>query len=356
MKKKLKGHFFILDGNNGATYILNLKNIDAIVHSLKFYKARTFKQKALKGIIKYYLYFLGWINKLPIFYALKSANDIELYFKHLTNQVINFELDKNSSILISPTRDKIIIHHHKQYFHKFAFGDSYEQVKNEAKIYELLDKPFHYFEVSKFQDFIDHENNFCSFKLYNSQKKVNLEIDICYALVEMFNVTRQDEYLFSSFLDDLKSRWTKSGLVSDSIEGVFNIIRDSHEHLFISLGLVHRDFKPWNINDDQGLLIYDFEEAITDGLPLEDLFNYFIDPIVRYLPPSEVTKTIFSSTNVKEYKNYLVRLGVDSAFDFKVLLYCYLIERAIFWGNIGEKDTSDKYCALFEFIVEYLSE
>jgi hypothetical protein len=41
--------------------------------------------------------------------------------------------------------------------------------------------------------------------------------------------------------------------------------------------LMHQEFNPWNIlkEDNGNLLIFDWEDAVEDGLPLLDLYNYF---------------------------------------------------------------------------------
>ncbi|NOQ32169.1 MAG: hypothetical protein GQ570_13725 [Helicobacteraceae bacterium] len=345
----MKKIFFILEGNNGATYIFNAKNSNAVSDSLKFYKARTVKQKVMKNALKLYLNALALLCETSLYCSLKDKNEIEQYLEKLTDLPMDFELDENSSILISPTRDKIIVHHHGEYFYKFAFGNSYKNVKNEASIYELLNRPLQNFKVSKFYDLNDRENEFCSFKLGSQKKELKSDINLTSALVEMFRITRQEKHLFSSYLEDLKRRYLNSGIACDTIEKVLKELEVTHENELIPLGLVHRDFKHWNINVESGLLIYDFEEAVTDGPPLEDLLNYHIDPIVRYVSPSEVAEIILDSENMKEYKRYLKKLEI--ALDFKVLLYCHLLERAIFWMDRDEKETSVKYCDLLEYIV-----
>ena len=320
--------YYILQGNNGATYIVNVNNMDSIMQSLKFYKARTLKQRIMKNALKIYLNILSLLHDIFSLRRVKSKNEIEQYLKDLMDQSMNYELDENSSVLVSPTRDKIIVNHHDYYFHKFAFGKSYEKVHNEAKIYALLNTPLQFFNVSKMYDIEDDGSKFCSFKLCSHNNSTKTDIDITLALVELFNNTRQDGYRFSTYLEGLKKRYEKSGVVSNAIERLLEKIEDTHKDTMISLGLVHRDFKPWNINDEQGLLIYDFEEAVTDGLPLEDLLNYYVDPIVRYLPSAEVDKQIFDDKRVKEYKRYLKELQTD--LDFEVLLGCYLVERTVF--------------------------
>jgi hypothetical protein len=345
----MKRIFFILEGNNGATYIFNVEDADTITFSLRFYKARTIKQKVMKNTLKLYLNSLSLLCRNFGLRILKDKDEIQKYLEKLIGHPIDSELDENSSILVSSTQDKIIVHHHGHYFHKFAFGDSYNKVKNEVKIYELLDQPLQNFKVSKFYDHVDSENEFCSFKLISERKNVKIDIDITTALIEMFDVAKQSECLFTSYLEDLKSRCIKSNVVCNSMEKMLDQLDDTHKNELILLGLVHRDFKPWNINDESRLLIYDFEEAVIGGPPLEDLFNYHIDPIVRYLTPSKVTGEIFKIKNVKEYKRYLENLEIN--LNFEVLLYCFLMERAVFWMDANEKEASARYCDLFEYIV-----
>lgn len=342
--------FYKIEGRNGATYIVNVKNLDSVSYSLKFYKARTVKQKVMRNALKFYLITFGLLCKFFPFCALKSQSDIQQYLKDLMDQTMNFELDGNFSVLVSPTHDKIIIHHHGKFFHKFAFGKSYTNVKNEAKIYELLNRPLQNFHVSKFYDHTDHENGSCSFKLSSQPGNVRTDKDLTLALVEMFNITKKEKYLFSTYLEDLKNRYKKSGIENTPIKSVLETFEDTYQNELISLGLVHRDFKPWNINDEQGLLIYDFEEAVTDGPPLEDLLNYHIDPIVSYASPLDVIEIIFMPENIKEYKRYLKNLEID--LDFKVLLYCYLIEKILFYKEAENDEIRNQYIELLKHLNE----
>lgn len=65
-------------------------------------------------------------------------------------------------------------------------------------------------------------------------------------------------------------------------------ISSQHGEDFIHLGLVHRDSKTWDICEDNGLLNYDFEEAFLNVPLLEDSFNYFVDPEIRYTDASTI--------------------------------------------------------------------
>jgi len=281
--------------------------------------------------------------------TLKDKSEVAQYLGKLTDLAMDFELDENCSVLISPTRDKIIVHHHGEYFHKFAFGGSYENVKNEATIYERLNRPLQNFKVSKFYDLKDSENEFCSFKLGSQSKNVKADIDLTSALIEMFKITRQDKQMFPTYLESLKNRYLKSDISCDSVEKVLRQMEVILKNELMPLGLVHRDFKHWNTNVESGLLIYDFEEALMDGPPLEDLFNYHVDPIINYLSSSEVADKIFETKNVQEYKRYLDKLKIT--LDYHVLLYCYMIEKILFY-KVENVETSNKYIDLLQTINE----
>lgn len=351
IKNKLKNNNnnnFILHGNNGASYIVNIKNEDALSSSLKFYKTITTKQKWMKRALKLYLFGLKFFSRSFLFCSFKTALEIEQYLHSQINQTANFELDDECSVLISSTRDKIIVHHHHRYFHKFAFGTSYTKVKNEANIYALFNQPLRHFSVSKFFDLDIREDTFCSFKL-GMDRGESTDIDIPSALAELFDITKSESALFSVYLKNLKGRFSNADLLCEKTQKIFNHL-EAHADKTYPKGLVHRDFKPWNINTDNGLLIYDFEEAITDGLPMEDLFNYHIDPIIRYQSASDVTKTIVKPEHIYEYKRYLGMIKTDIG--FQPFLYCYTLERALFWNNAADQNTFRRYLALGHYLIE----
>ena len=86
--------FYILEGNNGATYIFNTKNIDSVSSSVKFYKARTIKQKVMKNTLRLYLIIIGFISSVFHFSTLKDKKEIEQYLSQLRDLAIDFELDE----------------------------------------------------------------------------------------------------------------------------------------------------------------------------------------------------------------------------------------------------------------------
>jgi len=342
-------NYFILESSNNATYIINAKNRESINFSLQFYKARNIKQKLMKSSLKLYLIFLkNFCNSLSL-NILKSQKEIEEYLNKINQKNINFNLDKNFSILISPTRDKVIVHHHNRYFQKFAFGKSYKNVRNEAMIYKLFTKPLQNFEISDIYELNEIKNQYCSFKLSNKLLKDSKKVNLTLALIEFFDISKNQELLFVVYIEELKEKLEKLNLFNSNILKLINYLKIDCSSKKIKLGLVHRDFKPWNIIiDNNRLLIYDFEETITAGLPLEDLFNFYIDPIIRYKDMKYIEKIIYSKQNINQYQYYLKRLEINTAFE--PLLYAYLLERIIFWSESDDLHTTQCYKKLIKYL------
>jgi hypothetical protein len=96
--------YLIKKGNNGATYIFNTKNINSIVLSLKFYKTFTFRQYLVKAVLFSNLFIAKYFSKSKLL----DIQKVKEYLKLNTLDSIDFDIDENSSILISPTNDKII--------------------------------------------------------------------------------------------------------------------------------------------------------------------------------------------------------------------------------------------------------
>lgn len=343
-------NFTIFNGNNGATYILNTKSWSSLAFSLEFYKARSLKQRVLKFLLHVVLFLFSFVNRLTGFSRFKSVDDVNQYI-HDQGCSADLFIDQCCSVLISPTGDKIIVNHHNQYFHKFAFSGSYENVKREADIYRLIAERAQHFTISRILDFVDDGGAVCSFKMQPPVyvKQNNLySTELVLPLLEFFNFSAGGK------IDVLK-------LVSQLNAGVNNVIPDkravtssvfdklkSYGGFELKLGLVHGDFKPWNIIAGSPVVFFDFEEAALDGLPLEDFFNYIIDPDVRYIPVEDMAGLVFDSLNVQAYEDYLQRLGCEVS--YLVLLHLYLLGRIHFWAEQGQVDVAERYLALLQFI------
>ncbi|MDA7728513.1 aminoglycoside phosphotransferase family protein [Flavobacteriaceae bacterium] len=335
--------FYILKGNNGAIYIFNANNWNAITNSLKFYKAHSIKTKILKQGLRMSLFFIG---KLAPF-KLKTKESTADFVNNTLKLKADFELDKNCSVLISPTRDKVIVNHHENYFHKFAFGKSFKKVKNESFVYKLLQNSKE-FQVANVMDLkIDEQLSSCNFKLVNPPVHTNNQletiVDLSSLLVEFFNSSPHKKTVsLVDYIEGLLKRFHSLNL--DAINGLpefFTKIKNEFHTETIPLGLVHRDFKPWNTLLRDSVLIFDFEEAIISGPPLEDLLNYYIDPVIRYQSANQVYNFLYSKEKVTEYTSYLKLLNVTVPFE--VLLVIYMLERIIFWTKEEELDTAMHY-------------
>ncbi|MDB4302832.1 aminoglycoside phosphotransferase family protein [bacterium] len=339
----MKNYFFLLSGNHGATYIFNTRHWSAIKESLKFYRAYTFKGKLQKSVLTYFLFVVG-----KFFPSIcKSKDAIKLYLKENINPNVDFNLDSTSSVLISPTRDKVIVNHHAQYFHKFAFGKSFIKVQNESAIYKLLQNSKE-FQVASVMDLkMDEQLSSCHFKLVNPPVNTNDQLEgignLSALLVEFFNSSQHTKTVkLSDYIEDLLKRFHSLNMEPiTNLTSYLTKIQKEYDTETMPLGLVHRDFKPWNTLLRDTVLIFDFEEAITDGPPLEDLLNYYIDPVIRYQSSNQVCDFMYSKEKVTAYTSYLKVLNVNVPFE--VLLLTYVLERIVFWTKEKELDTAMHY-------------
>ena len=340
--------FFVLKGNNGATYICNANNWATLNHSLKFYKARTAKAKFLKFGLQVLLFLKGKLG-VP---ALKTSTDVETYIQTIVKNKVGFNIDTACSILISPTQDKVIVNHHNNYFEKFAFGKSYTKIKKEAAIYNLFGSAQKHFQVSRIYDANFVDNNYCLFKLSNKNvltANATKEIALVPILIEFFNISKRATTTITIYSNQLQQsiKALESSAYTPQLE-LLEAFKNEFETRVFPLGLVHKDFKPWNVLPYDKILIYDFEETIVNGLPLEDLLNYYIDPIIRFKSTTEVLGSIKTIKSL--LKTYLKELEIT--IDHTVFLQFYCMERLIFYSTENDKSTSNKYKDLSNLIIK----
>lgn len=342
--------FFIFQGKNGATYISNTVSWSLLTSSFKFYRPLNLKSKILKFIFKI-LIFLIAKTKLK---KLKSIDDVNDHIKIITNSKFDFSFDKYSSILISPTKDKVIINNNDIFIEKYYFGKSYKKGLKDLNTYKLFSGAFENFQTSKCYDSKLDEEKIISFKLSNinifKKKEKITPKKLVLILSEFFNISNTIKSTVEFFGQKLKK-----DLITHVNCNPKNqlLILDEFIQKFgsfeLPLGLVHGDFKPWNVMALQKPLIYDFEEIILNGLPLFDFLNFYISPIISYENP----KNLISKTIIEKefyYKKYLNILSIT--FDYKILLHFYLISRIIFYVKSNEIEISNKYLDLSNYLIE----
>lgn len=348
-----KNIFYTYLGSNGATYIFNLSTFTEIMISLEFYKPLGLKRNILKVFFTIYLFILNILSKLFILKSLKDLEGIKYYLSIKIDKSINFDIDNLSSIFISSTGDKVIVNHQNKYFEKFAFGKSYNKACHEVSIYKLLSKKSKYFLTSNIID-INIQKSFCSFKLYNDfieKKEKNIDDYILAdSLVDFFNINNTNNVYILEICTDLRNEIS----MNEDLLDLISKIEDKFKSLIIKVGLTHWDFKIWNIQAYQKkILIYDFEETKLDGLPLEDLYNYYIDPKIM---ANENTKNIITYLHsdhflsIKQY--YCNKLNIDTKNN--LLLVLYLLNRIIFYDRNGGKHIMNRYLSLLDEIKKEL--
>ena len=155
----MKRLFYILSGNNGATYAICCNSCKNINDGLKFYKPVNLIGKLKKIALFGVLWTIGKLN----IRMLKSSEAVSAYCSDVIGKKIDFNLSEYSSVLISPTRDKIIVNHHNDCFQKFAIGKSYSGMLNEIELYGRLNSSDSFF-ISKISD-IQITDDLCSFNL-----------------------------------------------------------------------------------------------------------------------------------------------------------------------------------------------
>ena len=208
--------------------------------------------------------------------------------------------------------------------------------------------------MSKLFDLVnDSANKYCSFKLESliKNKKYNDDVLIVSSMLEFFKTNQNQSIQFSQYIDRLLKLLEPLNLKNrNTIEDYSFKINTQYGNYHLPLGLVHRDFKPWNTVNNKKLLIFDFEETILNGPPLEDVFNFHIDPKIRYVTPESLYSFIISNKKTDSYKKYLNDLKIYISFE--ALLFTYTLERIIFWSNADVSTTANAYIRFLNYLVK----
>lgn len=311
----MKDHYQI-HGRNGASFFLSLNSFADWRKSLEFYRGVSFAAKCKKILLT----------------AAYPA------FRHLGNydgrQFEYGTLHGSDSAMISPTRDKVVIHHHGQGYEKIAFGKSLPGVRDELEVYRRLNEnrpeTFAVSRVEKKESQPDQCRFFMNYAEGEFTEKFPRIEELTVPLEEFFR-------LGSSGRRSWRSLWKS---LPDDLLG---LVPEADHDGETEVGLVHRDFKPWNVKAGKKPLFFDFEAASFEGCPLEDFFNYTTDPMLRIQTPERVWRRVRKLFPLAEKLLEKQNISGD------VLRYWrwYLLERIVFWREQGQQDLSEKFKHLF---------
>jgi hypothetical protein len=209
----MDGEKYHIIGNNGGEFFFSMASWGAWRRSLEFYKGVT-QQARLKRLVLLYTY--------PILRSNCTTETMADRIERATG--IRPVISTDCSGIISPTGDKAVVHLERGGYWKAAGGKSYCGVRQEAEIYRLLaesrPKLFGFSNISDFRD------TGMSVSFIMSEEPGAFCEKQCATLAQ----------------------------VMPALEEFHGLLPE---------GLVHGDFKPWNVRwrKDGRPHFFDFEEA-----------------------------------------------------------------------------------------------
>lgn len=310
--------FYQIHGSNGGTFIFSAASRGDWRKSLEFYRGVSFPAKCKKLLL-----FLAY----PLLKRKANFDGAEFRFE---------KLEPSCSAMISPTRDKVIIHHHGAGYEKLAFGKSSDGVRGELAVYRLLlekqPQSFAFSEVEEKESSPGQCRFFMKYAGTVFSEKVPELQDLLGALKEFFLLpgekTMEWKALWNSLPDDLQKYVSPEEFTGTT-----------------PVGLVHRDFKPWNVKSGEKSLFFDFESASFTGCPLEDFFNYTVDPMLRTTAPATVWEVVQQQFLLAEKLLDMMQIPQSALLR---LWKWYLLERVWFWRNQEQMDIANDFLRLYK--------
>ena len=322
--------FFYIHGGNGASFFFSMLNMDEWRKSLEFYRAVSQTARIKKFFLR-------------IAYSiLKQRASLT---KDMVSRMIEKELcipvsiPESASAMVSPTRDKVIIHIHGYGYEKIAIGKSKEGIVQEVKVYQLLTqaKP-HTFAFSSVEKIAQDETSIRFFMQYANGiflEDVPSIASLTEALIEFFSLGKTNFRLWEELYHDLLKDFP------DLMERVSDEMKKGGT----PVGLVHRDFKPWNVKSGNLPLFFDFESATFSGCPLEDFFNYIVDPLLRYQDGKNIQKQVRAQLPIAN--KILKKMNIPTE-NIQKYWKWYLLERTVFWTTRKQTEIAQRFLSLYE--------
>lgn len=331
VKKCPENNFFRVDGGNGASFFFPVGSYADWTQGLEFYRAVSGTAKLRKALLK-----LAY----PVLKrrANMGQDEVAQYIVAELGVTEPPTLDDHASAMISPTRDKALVHHHGRSFEKFATGNSLPGVAGELELYRrLAEWSPQVFSYSRLLDFSADEHI--------------VRFEMAYAPGEF----RDAPPALSSLIEPLTEFFRLPGAAARSWAELWGELAPELEipakyrEGETPVGLVHRDFKPWNVKSGEKPLFFDFESASMAGCPLEDFFNYYVEPRIRCMEIGKLAAAVRSGI-FPLAAELLRRLDIPDA-EVGRYWHWYLCERIVFWRAQGQEEHALRFKGLYEHAI-----